>query len=905
LSEASGLIGLSNLVYVDLSNNRLTNGETYSAMTQLVTLRIAGNNLQELTWLAGLQQLRELDVSDNGINDATSISNLPALRILGLAGNSVGDWRVVSGLTNLEQINIARSGLEHAGFLSAPGRLRDLNLSGNLLTNLGEVVMLTNLERLNARGNRLMNVTGLTCLPRLGEVDLRGNLLGSSQPAETALTCLKESQIESISSPQRIGPSITFTNMGRRYASNYWPMASGETAHIGFTISDDVVPEGPFVVGVDVSDSSLLPEGSVVVQGSGASWVLTIRAPTTKVGQCTVILVATNSLGVRVSEPVLVELTEPADILDNQLENEIRVELGVKLQQMTRGAMESLLSLNAQGVNITNLMGLEFATNLSELYLGGNAISDIRPIADLNRLERLSLSNNLITDISVLGGLTNLTYLDLSQNFVINYEALSGLTNLQTLILEGDRIVDISFLSNLTSLVLLDLATNRVRDVVVLGGLTNLSWVGLEQNRLSEIDVLTNLVRLSFVDARLNLLQVGTDPVLDTLQQTVQMLVDPQRESPFVDIRTNWVINTGAASTLNFDVWDSGPADQVLGLGISASTGELSFQLSGPGAEAAWQLLATPLMAPQETNRVLQVTVRATNDVGLISEKPVTVVLTKFIPIDGDFLGNAGLSWRNGGDVSWFGQSVMTHDGHAVAQSGVLPNFGVSALETDLMGPGRLSFWWKVSSEDTYDWLTFSIGEEVQRISGEIDWERRVVNVPPGVQTARWEYRKDENASHGLDAGWLDEVKFEPGFWMEMPTAGIDGGETIIFHGVPGRVYELLSSTNWTEWSRISPVVLVTNVSQAVSDTNIVEGFRLYQLHEVFLTLEPPIIRDPSTVEIRVHNPTGFKPEVEVSSNLVNWVLVGKINDTTNVVSIVDVFRTNAAARYYRAVLHW
>jgi Leucine-rich repeat (LRR) protein len=906
LAETSALRGLSNLVYVDLSNNRLSNGATYSAMTQLDTLKIAGNKLQELTWVAGLQQLRELDVSDNGINDATSISNLPALRILGVGGNALSDWSVLTGLTNLEQINIARNGLEQPGFLSALGGLKDLDLSGNLMTNLAGVVTLTNLERLDASGNRLMEISGLACLPRMGEVDLRRNLLGSSQTALAALSCLDQGQIEVVSSPQRIGPSITFTNMGRRYGSNYWPMALGETAQVGFTIRDDVVPEGPFLVSVEVSDLALLPQGTVALQGAGTNGVLTIRAPTTKMGQCTVTIQAIDSLGVRVLSPVIVEFSEPTEIMDPQLESQIRSELGVQVQQLTRGAIEALQTLNAGGLNITNLSGLELATNLTRLDLGGNAILRIEPILGLVGLNRLSLSNNLLTDISGIRGLTKLTELNLSDNPVTNFEALSELRDLNTLFLVGNRIEDLSFVSNLKQLVVLDLATNSLGDIVALRGLTDLSWLGLEQNRLKNLDLLTNLTRLTYIDGRLNLLAVDIDPVLEQLALMAILLDDPQRESPFVDIRTNWVMNAGTTSTLAFNVRDTGPADQMLGVGIiSTSATEVSFQLLPPGPDGAWQLLAIPLVQAGESNLVLQVTVAATNDVGLISAKDVTVVVTKFIAIDGNFFGGAGLTWRNNGDALWFGETWLLRDGHPVAQSGVVPNFGVSALETDLMGPGRLSFWWKVSSEENYDWLTFTLGEETHSISGEVDWERRVVNVPPGLQTARWEYRKDENASHGFDAGWVDQVTFERGIWMEPPVPQGDGGVTIVAHGVPGRIYELLSSTNWAEWSRIPPAVLVTNVSQALSDTNSAEGFRLYQLHELFLTLDPPIIRGFTMVEIRLHNPTGFKPEVEASMDLVNWVSVGKINDTANGVSILDVFSTNSAPRFYRAMLHW
>jgi len=56
------------------------------------------------------------------------------------------------------------------------------------------------------------------------------------------------------------------------------------------------------------------------------------------------------------------------------------------------------------------------------------------------------------------------------------------------------------------------------------------------------------------------------------------------------------------------------------------------------------------------------------------------------------------------------------------------------------MGPGRLTFYWRVSSEEGYDFLEFSVADEVDSISGEVDWQLFVANVPPGLQTLSWRY---------------------------------------------------------------------------------------------------------------------------------------------------------------------
>jgi hypothetical protein len=79
-------------------------------------------------------------------------------------------------------------------------------------------------------------------------------------------------------------------------------------------------------------------------------------------------------------------------------------------------------------------------------------------------------------------------------------------------------------------------------------------------------------------------------------------------------------------------------------------------------------------------------------------------------------------------------------------------------METTLVGPGALTFWWKVSSQANYDYLRFYInGVEQAAISGEVDWQQERFWL--GVRdTLRWTYTKDPQWNAGQDAGWVDEV---------------------------------------------------------------------------------------------------------------------------------------------------
>lgn len=128
--------------------------------------------------------------------------------------------------------------------------------------------------------------------------------------------------------------------------------------------------------------------------------------------------------------------------------------------------------------------------------------------------------------------------------------------------------------------------------------------------------------------------------------------------------------------------------------------------------------------------------------------------------------------FTSGGKTPWFAQFLVTHDGVDAAQSGMVGHLEQSWMQTTVIGPGTLSFWWKVSSESGYDFLHFYVDgvEQPGGISGELDWRPgSTISIPSGVHVVRWAYIKDESVKMGSDCGWVDQV-----FWL--PQEGWDTG---------------------------------------------------------------------------------------------------------------------------------
>ncbi|MFH0839850.1 MAG: FKBP-type peptidyl-prolyl cis-trans isomerase, partial [Candidatus Omnitrophota bacterium] len=72
---------------------------------------------------------------------------------------------------------------------------------------------------------------------------------------------------------------------------------------------------------------------------------------------------------------------------------------------------------------------------------------------------------------------------------------------------------------------------------------------------------------------------------------------------------------------------------------------------------------------------------------------------------------------------------------------------------------GQISFLWKVSSENNYDYLKFYIdGVEQDGIAGDVDWAEQTYDLAAGEHTLRWEYSKDAIYTEGDDCGWVDDI---------------------------------------------------------------------------------------------------------------------------------------------------
>jgi hypothetical protein len=138
--------------------------------------------------------------------------------------------------------------------------------------------------------------------------------------------------------------------------------------------------------------------------------------------------------------------------------------------------------------------------------------------------------------------------------------------------------------------------------------------------------------------------------------------------------------------------------------------------------------------------------------IGLIVEDWETNTFTKF-------------EWQAGGVLPWTLNNQNPWEGIWCVQSARIYDYQNTQLILNYASSAddSISFRYKTSTEDDYDFLMFYIDDILQgQWSGEIPWRRAAFPVAAGQHQFKWVYQKDLAYFIGQDRVWLDFIAFPP-----------------------------------------------------------------------------------------------------------------------------------------------
>ena len=392
ITNLTGLEYATNLERLYLSNNQISDLTPLATLTKLTNLGLGWNQVRDLTPLTNLTNLRDLYLPNNQISDLTPLANanLTNLITLNLGNNQVSNLTPLADSTDVAMLMDLDPESQEARDLTTLETLAPLTDSDpvyNQVHDLTPLAHLTGLRRLFLYGNQVSDIAPLANLTSLVELDIDNNQISDLTPLANSVNLMD-------------------LDLGWNEITDVHPLVGLRNL------------ERLWIAGNAIEDISPL---QTLYAENPNFWV-----------------------------NIDIGLSPPVSIPDANLVAAVRsyMRLGEN-DTVTQRAMEGVTDLYAHSGQITDITGLEHATNLKSLVLGHNVISDLTPLANLTNLTRLGLGENAISDVTPLANLTALESLGLRDNQITDVTPLAGLVNLERLRLRNNPIADLSPLAAL------------------------------------------------------------------------------------------------------------------------------------------------------------------------------------------------------------------------------------------------------------------------------------------------------------------------------------------------------------------------------------------------------------------------------------------------------------------------
>ena len=471
VSDISALANLTNLRALHLESNEVSDISALANLTNLRALRLESNEISDISPLASLTSLTELDLGSNEISDISALANLTNLEWLYLYDNQISDISPLAGLTRLEQLYLQNNQIaDFSPITGLVGQLTLYNTSGQIIwildANLRSAVAsalgknpddfisaadMTKLTALSAANSGIVDLTGLQPAINLTALNLHSNQIVDVSPL-AGLTKLTTLVIHNNHIADFSPITDLLSTLGP--ASTHLPQAFLEVPDPQlYQLLCDLVDLPGFGCQIDrgavASLTALDASNRGIVDLTGleaAAKLTTLNLSGNQIKDVSPLAGLTNLTSLDLSGNQIADFSalsglvaglatyniagqaKPFSLPDANLRSVVEAALGKSAgDTITAADMARLHILYAHQSQISDLSGLEAATNLSWLFLHGNTITDLSPLSGVTSLNGLTLNQNNISDVSPLSGLTNLVYLTLDQNRITDFSPIDDI----------------------------------------------------------------------------------------------------------------------------------------------------------------------------------------------------------------------------------------------------------------------------------------------------------------------------------------------------------------------------------------------------------------------------------------------------------------------------------------------
>lgn len=378
-------------------------------LTELTSLKLSDNKIDELDFLTPLKKLTSLDLSNNKISDITPLKKLSSLRTLHLDGNEIKDFSPLYDIDSLSMLTIGQMDISASQLKELKAKLpnciiysddakedvveiklggktfknnvTELDLSGCDVHDITLLSACTKLEKLDLSDNSISDISALVDLPNLKELDISNNRISDISPLMSVPKLeylnLSGNRIKSVAALQDLSGLTELNVSGNELGSI---AAIGRLTNLKTLWMDKV--------GLSDADLEELYNLKNLKKLS----------------------IKDNADLSEAAVATLKKKLSGCSISHSELKSEIV--LGGKSFAVDAENVE------ANGLGLSDISKVSGFTNVKHLDLSNNSISRLSPLSTLKTLETLDLSNNSISDISALASLKNLKQLWLNGNSI-------------------------------------------------------------------------------------------------------------------------------------------------------------------------------------------------------------------------------------------------------------------------------------------------------------------------------------------------------------------------------------------------------------------------------------------------------------------------------------------------------
>lgn len=246
------------------------------------------------------------------------------------------------------------------------------------------------------------------------------------------------------------------------------------------------------------------------------------------------------------------------------------------------------------------------------------------------------------------------------------------------------------------------------------------------------------------------------------------------RRPPTITAFADYEIAKNATFIIPFEVRHPDADTLAEGLAVTVMSSDPNLGLIVDPRPAEGSSIVRDLrIVSANVSGLADIVVTVTDDYGLTASSSFTLTVSGTLPSLGEAVDAPELDWITGGDAPWFVSNIQVLSGTHAGQADVTGANTESWLQTEVTGPGRLSFAWQQSDDPEVE-LVLEIADKPTNddepvfqtiMTGEpaIAWmPASHVIADPGEYLLRWRLRAPTSLTQNITGqAWLDRVSFD------------------------------------------------------------------------------------------------------------------------------------------------